>query len=682
MTHKDLPSVDALDEKVSQVFAGRVVRKDLVRQVKVGANVPVYVLEFLLGQYCATDDPVAIEAGLRLVNTTLAEQFVRPDEANKVQAMVKEKGRHRIIDKVKVRLLETEDKYWAELVNFNHRYVHIPERYVRKYERLLEGGVWAEVELEYYPEEQRGGVIRPFFIRELKPIQLASFDPQDYRHRRAEFTTEEWMDLLIRSVGLEPQGMDWRLKMHILTRLAPMVERNVNIVELGPRGTGKSFVYREVSPYAILISGGKTTVANLFYNMATHRMGLVGLWDVVSFDEVAGIKFNDTTALQIMKDYMESGSFSRGREELMAEAGIVFLGNINVPMEVLLRTGHLFQPFPEEMQDMALIDRIHHYIPGWEVPKFQPEIFTSHYGFVVDYLAEAMHNLRRFNYTDVVNRYFSFGNHLNARDVKAVRKMVSAYLKLLHPHEEFTREELEQYVRFAMEGRRRVKEQLKRMGAFEYFQTSFSYIDNETREEIFVGVPEQTGEGLISSDPLEPGVVYTAAVTDGEKVALHRVEVTRMPGTGKLFVTGTHDRAMKESIVTAFHYIRAHKRDLGIERDIDSYDFHVQVVDLMSHKEGSEAGVSFFVAMYSLLKNKSVLPGLVVLGEMTIQGNILPVRTLSEPLQVAMENGARRVLLPMASARFLPQVPPDVLEKVDPIFYNDPFTAAVKALGV
>ncbi len=674
-------SLDALDQKVARVFAGRVVRKDLVRRVKVGANVPVYVLEFLLGQYCATDDPVAIEAGLRLVNTTLARQFVRPDEANKVQALVKEQGRYRIIDKVKVRLLETEDKYWAELVNFNHRYVHIPERYVRKYDRLLEGGIWAEIELEYYPDEQRGGVIRPFFIRELKPIQLASFDLDDYRRRRAEFTTEEWMDLLIRSIGLEPEGMDWRLKMHLLTRLAPMVERNLNVVELGPRGTGKSFVYREITPYAILVSGGKTTVANLFYNMATRRMGLVGLWDTVAFDEVAGIKFNDTTALQILKDYMESGSFSRGREELVAEASMVFLGNINVPLDVLLRTGHLFQPFPEPMQDMALLDRIHHYIPGWEIPKLQPEMFTSHYGFVVDYLAEALHTLRKFNYTDVVNRYFSFGSHLNARDVKAVRKMVSAYLKLLHPHEEFTREELEQYLRFAMEGRRRVKEQLKRMGAFEYFQTSFSYIDNETREEFFVGVPEETGQGLISPDPLPPGTVYTAALTDGEKVALHRIEVTRMPGTGRLTVTGTHDRAMKESIVTAFHYIKAHKRQLGLERDIDSYDFHVQVVDLMSQKEGSEAGVAFFVALFSLLKNKPVLPGLVVLGEMTIQGNILPVRSLTEPLQMAMENGARRVLLPMANARHLASVPPDVLERIDPIFYNDPLTAAMKALG-
>ncbi len=673
---------DALDAKAAEVFAGRVVRKDLVRKVKVGANVPVYVLEFLLGQYCATDDPVAIETGLRLVNNTLARNFVRPDEANKIQALVKEKGRYTVIDKAKVRLLETQDKYWAELVNFNHRYIHIPTTYVRQYDRLLEGGIWAEITLEYIPDEQTGGVIRPFFIQELRPIQLATFDLDDYRRRRAEFTTDEWVDLLIRSVGLEPTGMDWRLKMHILTRLVPMVERNCNIVELGPRGTGKSFVYREVTPYAILVSGGKTTVANLFYNMATGRMGLVGLWDVVAFDEVAGIKFRDATALQILKDYMEAGSFSRGREELVAEASIVFLGNINVPLEVLLRTSHLFQPFPEEMQDMALLDRIHFYIPGWEIPKLQPESFTDHYGFVVDYLAEALHTLRKYTYTDVLDRYFSLGAHLNARDAKAVRKMVSGYIKLLHPDENFTREDVERYLQLAMEGRRRVKEQLKRMGAFEYFQTSFSYLDKETREEFFVGVTEETGQGLISPDPLPPGIVYTTAFADGDKVTLHRIEVSRMPGTGRLTISGTHDRAVRESIQRAFHYVKANKHQLGLERDVEDYDFHVQVVDLIGGREGGQASMAFFVALYSLLKNKPVQPGLVVMGEMTIQGNIQPVRSLTEPLQIVMENGARRVLIPTSNKRHLLEVPPDVLEKVDPIFYSDPLTAAVKALGL
>lgn len=675
-----LHELDALDQKANSIFGGRVVRKDLVRKVKVGANVPVYVLEYLLGKYCATDDPQAVEVGIRLVNDTLADKFVRPDEAMKAQSRVKEQGRHRFIDKVKVRLDET--KYWAELVNFGHRYVHVPDHFVRKYERLLEAGVWAQIGMEYMPDEAVAGKVRPFFITELDPIQLATFNLELYKKGRCEFTTDEWIDLLVRSVGLEPATMDRRLKLLLLARMIPMAERNYNLVELGPRGTGKSFVYREVTPYAILISGGRTTVANLFYNMATGRIGLVGLWDVVAFDEVAGIQFSDKTAIQIMKDYMEAGSFSRGREELIAEASIVFVGNINVAVNVLVRTNHLFQPMPEDMQDMALIDRLHFYLPGWEVPKLAQDAFTEHYGFVVDYLAEALRELRKQNFTEAVDRHFSLGSHLNARDARAVRKTVAGFLKLLHPDFQFTRDELKEYLELAIEGRRRVKEQLKKMGAFEYYQTSFSYIEHDTMQEHFVGVPEEGGRDLISPDPLPPGIVYTATLTNGDKVALHRIEISRMSGGGRLRITGHPDRAMKDSILTAFDYVRSRKRELGIERDLDSYDFHVQVVDLMAPKEGSEAGVAFFVALYSLLKDKPVQPGLVILGEMTIQGNLVPVRSLAEPLQVAMDNGARRVLVPIGNKRQFLEVSADVIEKVDPIFYGDPLTAALKGLGI
>lgn len=671
-----------LDNKLNTVFSGKVVRKDLVRKVKVGANVPVYVLEYLLGKYCATDDQSAIELGLRVVNSTLAENFVRPDESTKAQSKVKEKGKHAFIDKLRVRLLDSEDKYWAELINFGHKYVHIPDSFIYRYPRLLEGGVWALIDMEYIADESRRGMIRPFFITEMKPIQLATFSLDEYRQGRTHFTTDEWLDVLIRSTGLEPIHFSRRIKLLFLTRLIPMVERNYNFVELGPRGTGKSFVYREVSPYSILISGGKTTVANLFYNMVTGKMGLVGLWDVVAFDEVAGIRFQDNTAIQILKDYMESGSFSRGKEELVADASMVFVGNINQPVEVLSRTSHLFQPLPEEMQDMALIDRFHFYLPGWETPKMLGEFFTNHYGFVVDYLAEALRELKKYNFTEVFDRYFSLGSHLNARDAKAVRKTISGLVKLLHPNGELSKEELQEYLDLALEGRRRVKEQLKKMGAFEYYQTSFSYFDNENRREFFVGVPEKGGRDLISSDPLAPGCVYTAAFTDSEKVALHRIEISRMAGSGKIKITGTTDRPMKESITTAFDYIRANQRTLGIEKDLASYDFHVQVVDLMASKEGSGAGVAFFVALYSALKEKSVQPGLVVLGEMSIHGNIRPLRSLVEALQTVMENGAKQVLIPLENKRHLLEVPGDIIEKVDALFYSDPVTAAVKALGV
>ena len=672
--------MDNLDQKATSIFAGRVVRKDLVRRVKVGANVPVYVLEYLLGKYCATDDPTAIEAGLRLVNSTISENIIRLDEAMKAQSRVKERGEMTFIDKILVRLDGT--KYWAEMVNFGHNFLHIPDTIVRKYDRLLEGGVWAQVKLEYREDEEVSGKARPFFVSELNPIQLASFNLEDYIERRSNLSTDEWLDLLVRTIGLEPSQFDKRTKLLMLIRLIPMIQRNYNLIELGPRGTGKSYVYRDLTPYAILVSGGKTTVPNLFYNMSTRKVGLVGMWDVVAFDEVAGIKFDDKSAVQILKDYMESGSFSRGREELVAEASIVFAGNLNQPVDVLVRTSTLLQPLPEEMQDMALIDRIHYYLPGWEMPKMRNEFMTDHYGFVVDYLAEAFRELRRRNYTDVLDRYFSLGTDLNTRDAKAVRRTVSGLIKLLHPGGDPTKEETQEYLEIALEGRRRVKEQLKKMGAFEYYQTSFSYIDSETMREYYVGVPEEGGRNLIAQDPLTPGCIYTASLTDNDLVALTRVEVSRMSGSGKLRITGSPDRTMKESIITAFDYMRANKNRLGIERDMDSYDFHVQMVDLMQAKEGSQGGVAFFIALYSLLRDKPTLGGLVVLGEMTIQGSILPLRSLVEPLQVIVDNGAKKVLIPISNKRQVLEVPGDLLEKVDPIFYSDPLSAALKAIGV
>lgn len=673
---------DQLDQKANEVFPGKVVRKDLVRRVKVGANVPVYVLEYLLGKYCASDDPEAVETGLRVVNETLVENFVRPDEAQRAQAKLKQVGTHRLIDKVKVRLLASEDKFWAELANFGERYVHIPENLVYKYGRLLEGGIWAQIDLRYDPQEEVSGQKRPFFITALKPIQVASFEFPEYVRGRSAFTTDEWIDLLVRSMGLEPTQFARRIKLLFLARLIPMVERNYNLVELGPRGTGKSFVYRELSPNSILISGGKTTVAQMFWNLSTNKIGLVGLWDVVAFDEVAGIHFTDPTGVQILKDYMESGSFSRGREEIPAEASLVFVGNLDQPVELLTRTHHLFQPLPEVLQDMAFIDRLHFYLPGWETPKMETRFFTGHYGFVVDYLAEAFRELRKRSYVDLVDSYWEFGDHLNARDVKAVRKTVSGLVKLLDPAGDPSRSDLEEYLQLALEGRRRVKEQLRKMGAFEYARTSFSYIDRQSREQTFVGVPEEGGRNVISPDPLPPGTVYTAALTDGDKVTIHRIEVSKFSGSGKLKITGSPGRAMRDSIQTAFDYVKARAKELGIEQDMRSYDFHVQVVDLTAAKEGAEAGVAFFVALYSLLRNQPVQAGLVVLGQMTIHGNILPLHSVVEPLQAVMDNGAKRVLVPVENKRHLLEVPGDILGAVDPVFYADPLTAAVKACGL
>ena len=509
--------MDALDRKVNDVFGGTVVRKDLVRRVKVGASVPVYVLEFLIGKYCATDDQAAIEAGLRMVNHTIAENFIRPDEANKAQFQLKDRGTGTFIDKVRVRSLENKD--WAEMANFGNRYLHVPDQLIRKYPRLLELGIWAQVDIEYRPvgDDELEGKGRPFYVTDIRPIQIASFEFEDYAEGRKRFTTDEWLDLLIRSIGLEPEYYDRAGKLLLLMRRVPMAERNYNLIELGPRGTGKSFVYRETSPNSILISGGKTTVAQLFYDLSSGRIGLVGTWDVIAFDEVAGMQFGDSTAIQIMKDYMESGSFARGKEELPAEASMVFLGNINRPHEELVRRNHLFADLPEAMIDAAFIDRLHFYLPGWETQKMEQRFFTDHYGFISDYLAEALHQSRRQNYTGVADEEFAFGSDLNARDERAVKKSVAGLLKLLHPHGEWTRAELREYLELALQGRRRVKEQLKKLAPHEYAKTAFSYIERDTGTEYWVDVPEQPDEPIESVTPTRPDHVNQGSDSAGAR---------------------------------------------------------------------------------------------------------------------------------------------------------------------
>jgi ATP-dependent Lon protease len=671
-----------LDRKANRVFGGRVVRKDLVRKAKVGTNVPVFVLEYLLGKYCATDDQAAIELGMKVVNQTIAENYVRSDEAMKAQATVQQKGRHSFIDKVKVRYVAEDDKYWAELVQFGHKYVHVPDRFVRDYDRLLLGGIWAQVELRHTYDEAATGKRSPFWIDEMTPIQLAEMRLEEYRRGRAEFTADEWLDLLVRSVGLEPAHFDRRLKLLLLSRLIPMVEANYNFVELGPRGTGKSFVYQELSPYVILLTG-VTTVANLFYNIATGKLGLVGLWDAVAFDEVADLEKMPKEVVTTLKTYCESGAFARGKEVLRGDASIAMFGNTNQPVEVMVRSSHLFAPMPGVVRDdWAFLDRIHFYLPGWEIPKMRNDFLTDHYGFVSDYLAEGLKELRRQNLSEALDRHFALGNHLNARDAKAVRKTVAGYLKLLHPHGDWTGNELREYLEVALEGRRRVKEQLKKLGSYEYYQTSFSYIDQETREERYVGVPEEGGRNLISTDPLAPGSVYAASVADDGRVALYRIEVGTSAGTGRLRPAGGMDASMRECLQRAFAFIQGRKVEFGAGADLDTTDFHVQGIDLLGTRLTCDAGVAFFVALYSALKKVATQPALVILGDMTIQGNLKPVRSLAEPLRLAMENGAKRSLIPLENMRHFQLVSADIIERVDPIFYKDPLAAAYKALGI
>lgn len=673
------PASDALDQKLNRVFSGRVVRKDLVRRVKVGANVPAFVLEFLLGKYCASADPMAVEMGLQVVNDTLRDNYIRPDESTKAQVTVKKNGKHTFIDKIKVRLVDSQ--YWAEIVNFGHANVHIPDHYVHQYERLLTGGIWAQLDVAFqYDEETKGK--NPFWIEKLVPIQLASFDMEEYRKARAEFSADEWLNVIVRTMGYNTENMELRTKLFYCLRLVQLCERNFNYVDLGPPGTGKSYAVQELSPYAALLTG-PTTVANLFGYMNGKRKGMVELWDSVGFDEVADLEKMPKEVITTLKTYCESGRFQRGAEETSGDASIGMFGNTRQPVDVMLQSSHLFEPMPEVIKgDPAFIDRIHYYLPGWEMPVMRNELFTSNYGLVIDFLAAALRELRKANFTETLDRHFSLGAHLNTRDRKAVRRTMSGMLKVLHPHGEISKEDMQKLLAFAIEGRRRVKEQLKKMGSFDYHQTAFSYIDNDTGEEHFVGVPEQGGRDLISTDPLAPGTVYACSIDGAGKVGLYRIEVSVAGGTGKLKAAGGSVGSVKESFGRAFSYLQANKTPLGIARECDTLDFHVECIDLLGNGADGDLGVALLVACYSTLKKVSPLAGLIIMGDLSIQGNIKAVRSLTEPLQVALDNGAKKVLVPIENKRHFLEVSADVVEKIDPIFYGDIRAALGKALNL
>ena len=492
----------SLDDLLNQHFAGKVVRKDLTKLIKEGANVPVYVLEYLLGMYCASNDDEIIRDGLETVKKVLAENYVRPDESEKIKSKIRERGSYKVIDKVTVKLNEKRDAYEALLSNLGTKSVQIPDGTVKKYEKLLAGGIWSIVTIQYFYEE--GQKTSPFLITDLKPIQMPNMDMEVLFEGRKFFTEGQWLDVLLRSTGMEPHFFNEREKWHLLARMIPFVENNYNLCELGPRGTGKSHLYKEISPNSILVSGGQTTVANLFYNMANRKVGLVGFWDIVAFDEVAGIHFKDADGVQIMKDYMASGSFARGTDSINANAAMVFVGNLNDPVAQLVRTSHLLKPFPDAMIDAAFFDRMHAYIPGWDIPKMRPEYFTNRYGLIVDYLAEYLREMRKYSFADAIDRYFELGKSLNQRDTIAVRRTVSGLLKLLHPHGEYDKEAVRRCLEYALETRRRVKEQLKRIAGAEFKDVDLSYFDKDTRAESIIEVPEYAKFAKVDETELEP----------------------------------------------------------------------------------------------------------------------------------------------------------------------------------
>jgi ATP-dependent Lon protease len=670
-----------LDELLNINFPGKVVRKDLTKLVKEGANVPVYVLEYLLGSYCASNDEIVIEEGLRTVKKILSENYVRPDEAEKVKSTVRERGSLKLIDKVTVTLNEKRDVYEALLSNLGVSRIEVPSAIVKKFEKLLVGGIWCIITLEYFFEEDQKGT--PFLLRDLKPIQMPNMDLEELFQGRRAFTEKQWIDALLRSTGMEPTNFQDRVKWHLLARMVPLVENNYNLAELGPRGTGKSHIYKEISPNSILVSGGQTTVANLFYNMARRQVGLVGLWDVVAFDEVAGISFKDKDGVQIMKDYMASGSFARGRDAINAYASMVFVGNINQPVDTLVKTSHLFAPFPETMIDAAFFDRFHAYIPGWEIPKMRPEFFTNQYGLIVDYLAEWLREMRKRNFGDAINRYFKLGRDLNQRDTIAVKHTVSGLLKLLYPNEEYDKDAVRRCLEYALEARRRVKEQLKKIGGMEFFDVHFSYIDVEAMEEKFISVPEQGGGSLIPDGTLSPGVMHTVATGSGGHLGLYRLETQVTSGNGTLKTSGLgSNSAAKEAIKVGFDYFKANANRVSASIKPGDHDYHLHAVELHNTGPTSAMTLAAFVALCSGLFGKPIQQQMVILGSMSLGGNIVPVENLAEALQVAFDAGAKRLLLPMASVRDIPTIPGELFAKFQTGFYADPVDAVFKALGV
>jgi len=671
-----------LNQKLNAFFPGKVVRKDLTKRLREGINVPVFVLEYLLGMYCSSDDEETIQTGVERVKEILALNYVRADEAEKIKAKIREKGRYKVIDKVTAKLNESRDRYEATLSNSGIRNIEVSSSYIKKYEKLLVGGIWCILKISYFYDE--GSRDSPFVLEELKPIQMPGLDLDELYAGREKFTTEEWLDVILRSVGMEPTNLDEDTKWHMLARLIPFVENNYNLCELGPRGTGKSYIYDEISPNSILISGGQTTVANLFYNMASRTVGLVGMWDVVSFDEVAGLKFKDKDGIQIMKGFMASGSFARGKEHINANASMVFLGNINGSIENLVKTSHLLAPFPKEMIDTAFFDRFHYYVPGWEVPKMRPELITDQYGFITDYLSEWMRELRKYNYSDAISKHYNLGKDLNQRDTIAVRRTVSGLLKLLFPHGKFDKEDVRMCLEYALVGRRRIKEQLKKLGGMEFYDVHFSYIDLESQEEKWVGLPESGGTSLIPEGELSPGTLFTIAskVESGHK-GLFKIELQKMAGNGKFSHTGFGSgKAIRDELKEAVSYVKANASQISQSLRYKDFDFHLKATDLNGIGDFCGMELAIFASLISGLLDKPVLPQTVILGSMSIGGAIIGTQNLGDALQIAFDSGAKKVLIPASDMAHVASVPADLFAKFNLIVYTDPVNAVFKALGV
>lgn len=705
---------DVLDEKIVQNFPGKIVRKDLTALMKRGAGIPTFVLEYLLGMYCATDDPEALEAGLARIRKILAENYVRTEESEVIKSRIRELGQYTIIDKVSAYLDERRDIYVAQLANLAIEPFIMPDEYVRKYTKMLTGGIWCIARIQYLrPEDaaedpladvfgedpavikpkpqpgKKGPENSPFHILDLTPIQMPNLDVNELVSHRANFTTDEWIALILRSAGYEPNALTPRERLHFLTRMVPLIELNYNLCELGPRGTGKSHIYTEVSPYSYLLSGGQATTAMLFANNTarTGGIGLVGHWDCVAFDEVAGMHYRDANAIQIMKGYMANGTFGRGREQFNAEASMVFEGNINDSVQNILKTTHLFEPFPPEFNnDSAFFDRIHCYLPGWEIPKMRSDIITGRYSLITDCLSEFCHEMRRRDFTHYIDQYFRLNSEFNRRDEIGVRKTFSGLAKLVFPDGNMDKKDVRMLLEYAIEGRRRVKEQLKIMAGIEFINVKLGYTDAENpSESVIVRVPEQADDTLIPEGELMPGHVFAIGTSINDETAIYKLENKAVAGEMKFTVEGVGPRSpARDSLNAAFEQFKQNAPRLATGMNIASKNYLLYYNDIQDKGLSTELSLAEFIGLCSAAANHSVMAGLAIPGILRISGTLEPVANLEDVMRVAKNAGAKRVLLPMSSIADLQTISTELIGSVTPEFYadGDIIAAAKKALGI
>ncbi len=704
-----------LDMKFLENFPGKVVRKDLTSLMKKGANVPTYVLEYLLGMYCATDDEEAIEIGLSKIKRILSENYVRPDQSEYVKSKIKENGQYTIIDKITVVFDDREDKYVARFTNLRMDPFEVSSDLVIHNEKLLVGGIWCILKIEYvglerereeneqetfeediFGNQKKKKKIKkkkskydsPFEIASLKPIQMPNLDLDEIKQARSNFSKEEWMTLLLRSAGYEPEELTEKEKLHYLLRFVPFIQKNYNLVELGPRGTGKSHAYSELSPYSILMSSGTTTVSNMFYNMASHRVGLVGNWDCIAFDEVAGITQASADMVQIMKNYMANGSFARGADSISSDASIAFEGNTFRSVADMMRTTNLFEPFPEEFNnDSAFFDRIHAYLPGWETPKLRSSLFTKRYGLISDCFSEFCHAMRKYDFTNSFSQYFELNNQFNTRDTIAVGRTFSGMAKLIYPDENMTKEETREILEYASECGRRVKEQLRKMTPGEFSDVNLGYIDNDTGEEFVVSLPETANGTLIFGGIEAPGYVYGVGRSVTDVLGIYRLENKLIDGTGVLSFKNVEGlarapKSVKDSITAAFNYFGENYKKI-ITGAYENFDYSLYFNDLQSRGVSDEISVAEVVGLFSGLANRPVLPSLVICGRVVMSGSMMPITSeLDEIFVAAINAGAKRIMLPVESSDKYDKLKPELKNAISAIFYSTPLDAAKKALGV